>query len=171
MASVPLNLVASPRAKAFRAIDTLLRHATNSPLRRANPQFKSYTGQITDIEPFPETVPVGITLSFGDSDVGFYSPDSYKVDFTIQVDVEIQSLIADDMANLWYAIERTIFPHSDATATPVNAASLKIQAVLNAAGIWQGIVKFRAPGIGKIENGRMYGTGLLHMQVYEVANP
>ena len=169
MASAPLNLISCSRTRVFRGIDGMLRNAAS--LRRINAQFKSYTGLITDVEEFPQTIPVGITLNMEQTSVGWYSPDAAQLTLIVSVDIEIQSLILEDLINLWYAIEQVFYPATNPANSPPNTDRLKVQSYLQSLGARTGVMTFQAPGMPKIDGGRMYARGMIKIDTYDLLDP
>lgn len=157
-----LDLDDGPRVRVFRALEQVLR---NDPtLRRViGPKsWRTYNGTPADKQPFGATSAPAIVLYPVPGPEGFWSPDAMVGDLHVRVELTVRGTCVDDADNLYWAIERAIYPQDQASKLAVNAA-------LKAAGAHTGIVLFTMPAFDPradaASDGLLQASGELKVQI------
>jgi hypothetical protein len=138
------GLKPSPRTTVFRAIILILK---NSPVLRTaiKPEaFRSWTGASHDNIEFTKSLAPALRFTPTNGPEGFLFPDAQVGDLFINVEMLVQGTNVDDAQNLWWAIERAIYPGpmpllAGGATTNSNIAALQL------AGANTGLVLFSSP--------------------------
>ena len=138
MATLALNLPQSPRTAVFRAIDSILRH--DPVLQRSiRPQsFRSWSGSTYDSVDFTLAMAPCIRLTPTHGAEVWKFPDAFVGPLFVKVEMLVAGYDVDDVMNLWWAIEKALYP-SDFTAKSANISALQ------AAGAYTGLAEFTQP--------------------------
>ena len=138
MATLALNLPTSPRTSVFRALDKILR---NDPVlqRTVRPQaFRSWSGNSYDSVDFTLAMAPCLRLTPSNGPEVWKFPDAFVGPLFIKVEMLVAGYDVDDVLNLWWAIEKALYP-SDNVAKSANISTLQ------AAGAYTGLAEFTQP--------------------------
>lgn len=160
-----LKLPTSPRMALFRLIDQRLR--ADPTLERTVKEWRSWQGVPDDAKPFGQGQLPAVRLTPRSGPEGWWASDSQKGTLFVMAEVITPGLCADDLDNLWFAIERALYPVDP-------AARNAWVATLQAAGAWKGLVQLAQPAFdGRPEmggDGRLDGQGMLSIEFRINAN-
>lgn len=132
--AIDLNM--SPRTMVFRKIESILR---NDPtLKRVVKTWRTWEGKTTDVEPLTPIGGPAIRLTPVNGEERFVFPDAQKGQLIVGIEAAVAGTFVDDPTNLWWAIERAIYP-------PDQTARQNIQQALNQAGSTTGLCTFSPP--------------------------
>lgn len=133
-----LPLPKSPHTSVFRAIVGLL---TNDLVLRnifKTGSLRSWSGGNFDTLEFSYSIAPAIRLTPANGPEQFWSPNAQVGALLINCEILIAGTNVDDVQNLWWAIEKAIYP-ADHTKAAANVAALQ------AAGAHSGLVLFSQP--------------------------
>jgi hypothetical protein len=168
MAVVPLDLDTCPRASVFAALVKILRDdATLKRVFGKKGSFRAWTGLVDDNKPFSvENAPAIRLTPVPTGADRWYSPDSTEADLGVQVELVIRGSNAADLMNVWWAVQRAVYP-KDQAARQANASALQ------AAGSFTGMVDFLDPAYDPdaAAAGYFYALGRLKVDVLQELNP
>ena len=135
-----LALPAAARRQVFRKIEAILK--ADATLGRLGIAWQTWTGRPADRMPQP-TRARGITIRLapGGGEDEFITPDSLRAPLVITVECALRSADADDVEDLWQAIQRALYPGTPAERTAVQQALLAL-------GAETGLPYFTSPAIG-----------------------
>lgn len=129
----------SPRTLVFRAIDDILRADRN--LQRSLSRvgaFRSWRGGPEDKQDFAQTQAPAVRITMAPGPESWWYPGATKGDLIVRIEMLVAGLCADDVENLFWAIQRALVPTDQAEA-------LAIHRKLVAAGATTGLVLFEQP--------------------------
>ena len=133
--AIHLDLPDSPRKLVFRRIVAQLR---NDPtLSRALRTFQAWEGKPTDFQPLVQSNAPGIRLTPSCGPSLWANPDAFRGWLYIDVDITVPGTDVADMLDLWWTIERAIYPPNPDRLEP--SPALRFQRDLREAGIARGI--------------------------------
>lgn len=132
-----LSLTDSPRVIIFRLVEEHLRADTT--LGRTVRTWKCWRGQPGDKDEISYAQAPAIRLTPRPGPVDWWTPFKYHGSLFIDVELIVQGTCIDDMDNLWYAIESSLFPASMA-ASPFFAN-------LQGAGAWKLLIGQHQPPV------------------------
>jgi hypothetical protein len=141
-----LDLPTAPRVNVFRAIESMIR---NDPTisRTVKPEsLRAWSGATADAKNFTIEHSPAIRLTPTSGPEQFYTPDSMSGDLIINVEMLVKGSNADDIANLWYALERVFYPAA-------SSDKFKRVAALQAAGATTGLLLFSVPAFDSDPDG------------------
>jgi hypothetical protein len=133
-----LPLPKSPRTNVFRAIvkilqcDLVLRNIFRPG------SFRSWSGAPHDELEFTFAIAPAIRLTPANGPEQFWSPNAQVGDLLVNCEMLVAGSNVDDVQNLWWAIEKAIYP-ADQTKAMANAAALQT------AGAHSGLSLFSQP--------------------------
>jgi hypothetical protein len=160
-----LNLPTSPRTSVFRALEKILR---NDPVLHTaiKPQsFRSWTGDdLDDITPSIDMCPFLRMTPACQAEMWEF-PDAQQGMLLVNVELMTPGYNVCDMLDLWWAIEKAIYPSDfDLRNANVNA--------LNAAGAYPGTPQFSQPAFDpKPESQFLVALGQISIKVLLALNP
>jgi hypothetical protein len=165
-----LDLDDCPRTKVFRQVDAILR--ADPTLRRVfgaegGRRFLSWEGDpVRDAKPLDDKSAPAIRITpaaMGED--GWYSPEAQMGDLAIEVEILLRGTNVDDLMNVWWAVQRAIYPKSGAQD---NANALRD------AGSFTGMVAFVDPAFDRAmaeKSGYIDAVGRMKVDVLETLNP
>lgn len=134
-----LDLNDSPRTAVFREVETILR--ADPTLRRVVKCWRSWQGVPGDAQELsPAAGGPAVRLTPVGSEEQFQFPDAQTGTLTIGVEAAVAGTCVDDVLNLWWAIERAIYPADQ-------AAKFAIQQAIQQAGSKTGLCTFSSPSL------------------------
>jgi hypothetical protein len=136
MATLDLN--PSPKATVFRKICSLIRNDPTIKRIFKPASIRDWSGKAQDCEPFNVSIAPAIRLTPTQGPENWKYPDATKGTLFIKIEMLVWGTDVDDAMNLWYAIERAIYPLNPAT-TLTNITALQ------AAGAYSGLAEFPQP--------------------------
>lgn len=171
-----LALPDSPRTAVFRLIEkTLRKDPTLHRVLSKDSQWKTWDGSPANKLPFGKTPSPTIRLTPAAGADEWYSPSAIFEPLIVHVELEVEGLNVDDMANLWWAIVRALYPPNPLALSPSPA-----QAFMNAlqgAGASTGMIDFTQPAFARVEedeggdDGRLYAHAQLKVELNLGINP
>jgi hypothetical protein len=153
------QLPTSPRTKVFRAICSILKQdpVLSSAIRPESMRF--WSGAPHDTMEFSFSSAPAIRLTPAGTGEVFRFPSARTGDLLINVDCVIAGTDADDQMNLWWAIERAIYP-DNFVLQQANVVALQ------QAGAYPGLVEFSQPLFDPAPQDRFWVcTGQMKVQV------
>ncbi len=158
-----LDLEDGPRTRVFRQLEAILR---NDPtLKRVlGKSWKTYSGDPSDAQPFGVTACPWLVMSRVPGSEEYWSPDAMTGDMSVLLMLGTRGLCEDDADNLYAAIQRAIYPGTQ-------AAKLVNVQLLQAAGAHTGIVTFTQPAFdprsieGQATDGSIVARGRMMVTV------
>jgi hypothetical protein len=153
------TLPVSPRTKVFRAICSLLQHdpVLSNVIKPDN--FRTWAGKSNDSMPFDFSPSASLRLTPSNGPEEWKYPDAMMGWLFITVDMLVMGTDADDQLNLWWAIERAIYPDTWALSV-ANVQALQL------AGAYSGLTEFSQPAFDAApQGGGFASTGQLKIQV------
>jgi hypothetical protein len=153
------QLPTSPRTKVFRTLDNILRRdpVLSSVIKPES--FRSWAGKSHDNLEFTFSSAPGIRLTPTNGPELWKFPDAFVGDLFIKVEMLIPGTDADDQLNLWWAIERAIYPDT----FPLQQANV---AALQQAGAYTGLTEFSQPAFDEAPQDRFFAAiGQMKIQV------
>jgi hypothetical protein len=153
------QLPVSPRTKVFRAITAILqRDPVLSSVVRP-PNFRAWAGASHDNAEFTFSSSVSIRITPTNGPESWKFPDAFTGWLFLNVDMLIPGTDADDELNLWWSIERAIYPEDFAARSAIVAA-------LQQAGAYSGLCEFSQPAFDATPQNRFFAaTGQIKIQV------
>ncbi len=151
------QLPTSPRTKVFRAIDNILRRdpVLSSVIRPSS--FRSWNGSTHDAAEFSFSMCPAIRLTPSNGPEDWKFPDALVGWLMIKVEMLIPGTDADDELNLWWAIERAIYP---------DGRTLDNVLALQQLGAYDGLVAFSQPAFDPQPADRFFAAvGEMRIQV------
>lgn len=166
MARSALDIPTAPRTAVFRALDQIVRADPTINGVFGN-RIRSWTGdELRDAKPFTTTEAPALRLTpVGMGQDEWYSPDEQFGELGIEVEIFLRGTLIDDLMNVWWAVQRAIYP---VTGAQPNAN------LLNAAGATTGMVTFADPAFDRQmaeQSGYMRGIGSMKVEIREILNP
>jgi hypothetical protein len=160
----------SPRTKVFRLIESYLRG--DEVLRQTVPpdHWQTWDGS-PDAKSWPADTQVpAICLNPTALADQWFSPDAMTEPLVVVVELLVDGTNADDIANLWWAVQRALFPPNPAAAEP--SPTQAVQQALRDAGAFSGVIEFTQAAFVRPDNpnapaaaGRLYGVGQIKIDV------
>jgi hypothetical protein len=135
--SIP-TLQDSPRTKVFRAMMSILKHDPVLTSVVKGPSFRTWDGSATDTADFSNATCPALRFLPTNGPEQFQFPDAQVGPLFVEVHMLVAGNNVDDPQNLWWAIERAIYP-TDWNKRVAN------QSALQAAGAKTGLVFFTQP--------------------------
>lgn len=144
----------------FRALELILR---DDPTLKATVQdWRTGEGQPSDRQPFAPTK-VGVRMWPVPGPEAFWTPESMTHQMFVMFDLSVPGQCVDDVANLWGAICRALYPLGGQAARQANIKALQ------KAGAHTGISVFSAPAIDPSDmagaDGHFTARGTLRIEV------
>jgi len=137
MATLSLNT--APRASVFRKLVELVQNdATIKRVISRPASFRAWTGNPVDSQPFSIDIAPAVRFTPASGPEVWFTPNAQKGPLLVNVEMLVMGSDADDVMNLWWAIERAIYPAAQA---PLYA---NLQA-LQQAGAYSGLAEFTLP--------------------------
>lgn len=127
----------SPRTKVFRAMVQILKASPTLGSVIKPGALRSWAGDSHDTIEFSWSLAPAIRLTPANGPEQFWSPNAMLGDLLVNCEMLVAGTCVDDVANLWWAIEKAFYPASDGGMA--NAATLQ------AAGAHSGLVLFSQP--------------------------
>jgi hypothetical protein len=154
----------SPRTRVFRAIETILR--TDQTLARvvAARSWRTYDGSPVTKDPFGTTSCPWVVMSRIPGSEDYWSPDALTGDMQILLMIGTRGMCEDDADNLYFAVQRAIYP----TTQALKLANVQ---ALQAAGAHTGIVTFSQPAFdprsidGQASDGMIVARGRMQITI------
>ena len=131
---LPLN--ECPWVTVFRLIDVTLR--SDPDLQRVVRTWQSWEGDTGSAQEIAIAAAPAIQLTPVMGEESYWAADSMQGDLVIQVYMVIPGYCSDDVGNLWFAIEKALYPNTPQT----NAAYIYR---LQQAGAHKGLIIFSRP--------------------------
>jgi len=154
-----LALPVSPRTKVFRAIVAVLKADPVLSNAIKPDAFRSWAGVSLDNQEFSFSMAPAIRLTPTNGPEGFLFPDAQVGDLYINVEMLVSGTNVDDQQNLWWAIERAIYPADYTAKTTI------IQNLQNA-GANTGLCFFSQPAFDPEPKDRFFAaTGQIKIAV------
>jgi hypothetical protein len=153
------QLPTAPRTKVFRAIISILKNdpVLSSVIRP--PNFRAWSGGSHETVEFTYSSAPAIRITPTNGPDLWKFPSAQVGLLFLNVDLLIPGTDADDQLNLWWALEKAIYPSS----FPAQAA---IAAQLQAAGSYDGLVEFSQPAFDATPQERFFAaTGQMKIKV------
>jgi hypothetical protein len=153
------QLPVSPRTKVFRAITGILQRdpVLSSVIRP--PNFRTWSGGQHDNTEFTYSSSPSIRITPTNGPEAWKFPDAFMGWLFLNVDMLIPGTDADDELNLWFAIERALYPE-DFNARAAIVASLQ------QAGAYSGLCEFSQPAFDAAPQNRFFAaTGQIKIQI------
>ena len=151
------GLRVSPRVQVFRAVERILRE--DPILGRQVKVWRTWEGRDEDKNELAIDEAPAIRLTPRPSNQTWWSTDAMVCVVEIGVEIRLQGTCYDDLDNLWYAIERAIYP------TDV-ALRQKFQSILSNAGAHVQLAQFQPafdPSFGS--DGNILAQGAIRIDV------
>lgn len=137
MATLSLNT--APRTSVFRKLVEIVQNDPTIKRVISRPaSFRAWTGKPVDGQPFSVDIAPAVRFTPIQGPDSWYSPNAQKGPLFVNVEMLIQGSDADDVMNLWWAIQRAIYP----AAQEDLYANLQ---VLQQAGAHDGLAEFTLP--------------------------
>jgi hypothetical protein len=130
------GLQKSPRSKVFRAIVKILEHDRVLSNVIKPEAFRSWSGGSKENLEFTFALAPALRLTPANTEEHFWAPNAMVGQLFINCEMLVAGTNVDDVNDLWYAIERAIYPTNNMQA---NIPTLQ------AAGAHSGIVLFSQP--------------------------
>ena len=141
----------------FRILDQTIRA---DPITRDQVKvFRSWEGKADDKTPPSTDQAPWVRLSMKGSAEKWWSSDSQTGALTVLVEIFVTGTCSDDIANLWFAIKRSLYPQD-----PVSRSAFVKR--LTDAGAHKGLVEFTAPAYDAAggDDGSFYATAALRVE-------
>ena len=153
------QLPVSPRTKVYRALCSILQHdpVLSTVIKPDN--FRTWAGKSHDniVFEFSNSPSLRITPTNGPEEWKF--PDAFMGWLYLNCEMLIPGTDADDELNLWWAIERAIYPE-DYEAQQANVRALQL------AGAYSGLTDFSQPAFDPAPTDRFFAcSGQIRIQV------
>jgi hypothetical protein len=142
-------LPTSPRTTVFRVIDTILRNdkVLSSVIRPTS--FRSWKGNSHDTMEFSHSMAPAIRLTPMNGPETWKFPEAFTGWLFIKCEMLLAGTDADDELNLWYAIEKALYPTGNTLAN--------VQ-TLQQAGAYSGLVEFSQPSFDPSPQDRYFAA-------------
>jgi hypothetical protein len=156
--SIP-TLQNSPRTNVYRALMTILKLDPVLTSVVKPPSFKTYDGSQHDTADFSNATCPALRFLPTNGSESFKFPNAQVGDLIIQVHMLVAGTNVDDPQNLWWAIERAIYP-SDFAKKMAN------QQALRDAGAETGLALFTQPAFDPVPENRYFAcTGFISIKI------
>jgi hypothetical protein len=133
-----LDLDQAPRAAVYRKLVELIR---NDPtIRRIfrPTSIRAWDGKPQDSAPFDTTIAPCLRITPSNGPDEWLYPEAFAGDLYLNVELVVRGTDCDDVFNVWFAIQRAIYPR-DFTAKTANVTALQ------QAGAKTGLAQFSLP--------------------------
>jgi hypothetical protein len=149
MAVPKLPLPTSPRTSVFRALVKILKNDPTFSNAVPADNLRTWSGSSHDtmVPSYSGSPFVRLTPTNGPET--FWSPNSMRGDLLIRVEMLVPGTNVDDPQNLWYAIEKAIYPN-------VSGSAASNVVALQAAGALTGYAEFTQPAFDFEPQERMF---------------
>lgn len=139
MATGPkLDLNTSPRTAVFRKIVGWVRNDPTIKRIVRPTSIRAWDGLPQDGEPFAVGIAPCLRFTPANAAETFWSPGSTRGPLFINVEMLVEGTCVDDVLNLWWAVERAIYPQAQ-SSTNANVTALQ------QAGGYDGLSLFSMP--------------------------
>jgi hypothetical protein len=152
-----LDLPTSPRTSVFRAIVQILR---NDPVLSATCRtILAWEGKPTDGQPLTLAMAPALRITPANGPNQWTYPEAFRGDLYLNVEVLVSGYDYDDLLNLWWAVQRAIYPKGQ---------SMAIVLQLQQAGAHSGLCEFTLPVFDPApESNYFHASGQLKITVLE----
>lgn len=140
-----LALPSSPRILIYRAIERTLK--TNPVLKRTVKEWRTWTEKPGQSAAFNINVAPAIRLTPSNGPAEWLYPEAMVNTVFIDVEMQLATPDVDDVFNLWYAIEKALYPGGPATLANI--------AAFQAIGAKTGYAMFSMPAFDPAPDGSM----------------
>jgi hypothetical protein len=146
-----LPLPRSPRTAVFRALVKLLHNDLVLRNVLKDGALRSWSGTSHDSMEFTFSIAPAIRLTPTNGPEQFWSPNAQVGDLLINCEMIIAGTNVDDVQNLWWGIEKAIYP-ADQTKAVAH------QQTLQAAGAHSGLVLFSQPAFDPTPESKFFAA-------------
>lgn len=157
-----LSLDMAPRAAVWNKLIEIIR--IDGTVKRVIPRaasFRYWTGTDEDSQPFTTDLAPAVRFTPAAGPVAWLYPGSMAGDLLINCEMIVQGTAVIDVMNLWWAIQRALYPRSQ----PARQA---IQVALNAAGGTTGQPVFSQPAYStELTDNCQLAVGQIKIQIME----
>ena len=163
MGAAALSLPQAPRSAVFRAMETVVRGNPTFQRIVKPASFRTWSGQPEDAKPFTYEIAPAMRWTPTSGPEQFNTPSSMVGPLFINCEILIKGTDCDDVANLWWMLERCFYPDQPGSNT--------IAASLNAAGAFTGLVFFTQPAYDPDPDGVwLAASGQMRIDVLNAIN-
>lgn len=153
------TLPTSPRTKVFRAVVALLQQNPVILSCIKPDSFRSWSGRSHDAIEFSSSMYPAIRITPTNGPEGWIFPTAMRGWLYLNVDMLIFGTDADDQLNLWWAVEKAIYPD-------VYSQQQANVAALQAAGAYTGLCEFSQPAFDPLPIDKIWAaTGQIKIEI------
>ncbi len=152
-----LDLNPSPAGLVLRKIESILK--VDPTLKRTVKTWRTWREKPGQNAPFGSDIPLpAIRITPINGPELWKFPDAMVAPLFLNCEMLLQGCDVEDLFNLWWAIQRAIYPGGQQTLTNITA--------LQQAGAYSGLTEFSMPAYDESPDGNFWlGTGQLKIDV------